>query len=323
MKFTELKKNLKTNTYNNLALLGNDDFLLNRSYELILASKSFEPNELNITAFGESIDGEEVVKACNTFPVFSEFKLVSVNLVGKADFTNQAAVLNYLKQPNPTTILVFGFGNNKQLAEPFLKLCELVDCNKLDERTIKLFLQNELSKFNKTMEDSALKLMCEYGLYNLTYLNSEMEKLVAYVGTRSTITTNDVQELVAKNLDYQVFDLTEALAKKQTERAMELLSDMKTKKENEKTLLPLIANHFRRLFLVGVSAGQSAAAMAKLLKVKEYAVTVSMQQSKLFSKRTLKQINDLCLELGFAVKNGDMLADYAISYLILQILNAN
>lgn len=319
MKFIELKKFLKQSVLLNSVLWGNDAFLLQKSVDLIRESQSFEPAELNEITFKEQIDGKTVVQALNTFPVMSEFKLVVVDLTKNASVANLDEIKSYLKSPNPSSILILIAGSDKALAEQFG--CEMVDCNKLSDAMVQTFVISELNKFGKTITTEALKTLCAFGVYNLTYITAELSKLIAYVGNKKEIVLSDVQEIATKNLEYQVFDLTESLAKQNAEKAYQILNEMLSKRENEKMILPLVYNHFRRLLFASLSVGDGVADMAKMLKVKEYAITKAKEQSKWFSQKKLKAINDLCLQLDFSVKNGDMLSENAISLLVLQILN--
>lgn len=321
MKFVELKKFLKQGFYNNYLLYGNDSYLLKKSYELIKESKNFEPELLNISVFTENIDGKEVVKALQTMPIMSEYRLVYVDLSGKTDFANSNEVINYFNNCNPNAILVINAGENKNIYDIFkVANLEVIDCNKLDEKILFAFILNEFKKANKTITPLAMKLLCEFCLYNLTNIVAEIAKLIAFVGERETVEENDVNLIVTKNVDYQIFDLTENLAKKDAQKVYSVLQEIRAKKDNEKLILPLIYSHFRRLLHTKLNS-ENLTETAKLLKVKEYAVSVALKQSKLFSQKMLKQINDLCLELDYAVKNGDMLNENAIEYLILQILN--
>ena len=58
-----------------------------------------------------------------------------------------------------------------------------------------------------------------------------------------------------------------------------------------------------------------------MLGVKEYAVKKGVEQSKLFTKRQLKDIVDSFAELDFETKSSDISLDNAIDYIVLKILN--
>lgn len=321
MKFVELKKSLRDKVLNSYLLVGNDAFLLQKSYELIKESLPLEPLDLNLIIFTENIDCKLVVKALETMPIFAEKKLVYVNFFAKVgELLNLQDLVKYLKNPNPSSVLVINAGNSKKELSSIVNLMEEVDCNKLNENVIAGFVNNELKKFNKTIAPQAMRKLCEFCIYDLTSINAEIHKLVSFVGSKNIIEEEDILQVVTKNLGYQIFDLTENLAKKNSDKVYELLKEIRSKKENEKMLLPLISNHFRRLLHVSLNYN-NLKNLPKLLKVKDYAVTVASNQAKLFTQRSLRKICDTALQLDFEVKSGEMLTESAVNFLILQILN--
>ena len=82
----------------------------------------------------------------------------------------------------------------------------------------------------------------------------------------------------------------------------------------------LIYKHFRRLFFVSITK-ESRSDLAKMLGVQEYAITKAQEQARLFSKRQLKEINDICIKLDYDLKNSNITVNNAIDLLVLKILN--
>ena len=149
MKFVELKKNLKTEIKNNYLLKGDDEYLLQHSYELIKNSCNIDFPELNLLVFKEEIDFENVVKALETLPVFVDKKLIYVKLSTK-DFKNEQKLEEYLKNYNSTSILVVSVGNTGYLKN-LEKHFEVIDCNRLSREVVFPFVVSELKKENKTI----------------------------------------------------------------------------------------------------------------------------------------------------------------------------
>lgn len=318
MKFVELKKSLKTEIKNNYILKGDDEYLLNHAYELIKDACHIDFPELNLLTFREDIDFEQVVKALETLPVFVERKLIYVKLSAK-DFKNEQKIEEYLKNYNSSSVFVVNVGNTGYL-KTYEKYFELVDCNRLTREVIFPFVVNELKKNNKSILKDACELLCDYCNCDLAKITNELSKCVSYIGDRESISVEDVRLLVGKSIEFQIYELTEALAKKNETKVYEILSVLKTKKEEYRGLLSLIYKHFRRLFLVGVST-ETKAEMSKMLGVHEYAVTKAMEQAKLFTKKQLKEINDICHTLDFDIKQSNITAENAIEFIILKILN--
>jgi len=318
MKFVELKKTLKTEIKNNYFLKGDDEYLLSHAYELIKDACNIDFPELNLIVFKEDVDFDNVVKALETLPMFVDRKLIYVKLTSK-DFKNESKLDDYLKNINPSSVLVVSVGNSGYL-KSIEKHFEVVDCNRLSREVVFPFVVNELKKSNKTINKDACECLCDYCNCDLAKITNELTKCVSYIGDREVITTDDVKLLVSKSVEFQIFELTEALAKKNTAKVYEILGVLKTKKDEYRGLLALIYKHFRRLFMVSI-ASENKAELSKMLGVHEYAITKSQEQARLFTKKQLKEINDICHKLDFDMKQSNMTPENAIDYIILKILN--
>lgn len=321
MKYVELKSSLKNNICNNYLLFGADEFLLNKSVELIFKALNINVVDMNYQKFlGESIDFDDVIKALDTMPVFDERKLVVVYLNVKTSVTNLNKLNNYLKSPNPQSVLVLVVGDNINDVKSIESRFEKVDCNRLSEDVVNKFVLNELKKANTNITVSALKTLNEYCVYDLTKIVNELSKLISYVNDKKLIEEQDVKLLVNKTLEFQIYELTENLAKKNKNRVFEILDILKSKKDVYRTIMPLIYNHFRRLFYVATSK-EAKSELGIMLGVKDYAITVAYKQSKMFTKVQLKNILNDMEQLDYELKTSAISNDLAIDYLVLKILN--
>jgi DNA polymerase-3 subunit delta len=149
----------------------------------------------------------------------------------------------------------------------------------------------------------------------------DIDKLVAFVGDKIEITVEDIKTLVNQSLEYKIFELTDALSKKDSNKVFAIIEDMKGKKEEYKTLPALIYSHFRRLFMIAINKSATNYELSQMLGIKEFAVKMSQNQVGLFSKSSLKKINDLCSKLDFDLKQSNISIDNYINVLILTILN--
>lgn len=318
MKFVELKRTLKDKIENCYLLKGDDPFLLDRSYSLIYDALNMSMDDLNVSKFSEQVDFEDVIKALNTLPVFVKYRLVYVKLSSK-DFKNEKQFGAYFESVNPTSVLVVDEGNDDFL-KSFAKEFTLVDCNRLSKEIVFPFVASELKKYGKTISKPACELLCDYTNNDLSKINNELIKLAGYIGDRDEISVDDIEKMVTKSTEFQIFELTEALARKNSKKVYDILEVMKSRKDEFRTLHPLIYKHFRRLFFVSITS-ETKADLAKMLGVQEYAITKSQEQAKLFTKRQLKEINDICIQLDYDLKNSNITVNNAIDLLVLKILN--
>ena len=324
MKFEELKLSLKEKINYVYVLSGVDEYLLSSSYNLICKYSGVVYEDLNIIQFSEGvIDCDDVVRALNTMPVFSDKKIVYLDLrmSKKSELKNVKKLNDYLESPNDMAILVVNLGASDEDFGLEKKLLNFVDCNRLDIKIVQAKINAVLKGHGKAIESSAMVLLIEYCLGDLAKILVECSKLVAFVGERETISSSDIKEIVTRSVEYQIFELTESLAKKNSTRVFAILQELKAKKDEYKMLPALIYSHFRRLFQVSLNQKISNAEIAKMLGIKESAVKMTQNQVKLFSKSALKKINKLCTDLDYDLKQSNISLENAIDLIVLSILN--
>ena len=322
MKFEELKNNLKSKIEPAYLLMGVDEFLLSSAYNLIVKYSGMQMEDLNLIKFGEGIiDMKDVVRALNTLPVFCDKKIVylDIRMSKLNELKNIKDLQEYLECPNMSSVLIVNLGSND--IKFIDKNIESIDCNRLGINIVSLKIKQIANMSNKNISEETIKLLYDYTLGDLAKITVELNKLISYVGGKDSIEISDIKELVTPSLEYQVFELTDALAKKNSIRVYQIISDMKAKKDEFRTLPAIIFSHFRRLFMVALNQDKNRMELSKLLGVKEYAVKMSMQQAGLFSKSQLKKINELLSQVDFDLKQSNMSIDNAVGLIVLKILN--
>ena len=322
MKFEELKNNLKSKIEPAYLLMGVDEFLLSSAYNLIVKYSGMQMEDLNLIKFGEGIiDMKDVVRALNTLPVFCDKKIVylDIRMSKLNELKNIKDLQEYLECPNMSSVLIVNLGSND--IKFIDKNIESIDCNRLGINIVSLKIKQIANMSNKNISEETIKLLYDYTLGDLAKITVELNKLISYVGDKDSIEISDIKELVTPSLEYQVFELTDALAKKNSIRVYQIISDMKAKKDEFRTLPAIIFSHFRRLFMVALNQDKNRMELSKLLGVKDYAVKMSMQQAELFSKSQLKKINELLSQVDFDLKQSNMSIDNAVGLIVLKILN--
>ena len=323
MKFEELKNSLKEKIYPAYLLYGVDEFLLSSAYNLIIKYSQVEMQELNLLKFVEGvIDCDDVVRGLNTMPIFSNKKAVYLDLrmAKKSDVKNIKILNEYLQNPNKSAILIVNIGDDCDIEIDKNKFID-VDCNKLDYKIISLKIKAELKKYNKNIDDSSIQLLSDYCIGDLSKILIECQKLVAFVGEKENITSLDIKEIVSRSLEYQIYELTDGLSRKDSKKVFTIINDIENKKDEYKSLPSLIFAHFRRLFHISINKDLTNFELAKMLGIKEYAVKMSQKQVGLFSKSSLKKINDLCIKLDYDLKQSNITIENMVNLIILTILN--
>ena len=289
---------------------GEDILLYDKALELIKDACNLQLEEFNFIKFDEdSFNGDAVIDTLQTLPMGSEKKIVLLKNVTKLSEDFKKKLISYLKNPVLSSCLViFDFFNKFDFI-----ISEKVSAKRLDEKSLAEIIEKEITDSGKLIKKDAVELLISYCCDYYSLIHNELQKLKSC--NRDVIETRDIENMVTREVEYTVFELTEALSKKDADKAVSLLNLM----DKDTKTFSLIANHFRRLFFVSISK-ESDADLSKLLGVKEFAVVKARQLAKNFSKIQLKNIYELLDDVDFYIKNGEMQIENALYYLIFGIL---
>lgn len=309
-----LKNRLKNGIENFYLVEGDDYFLFDKALSMIKNASQIQLEEFNISKFDDdNFSGKAVVDSTQVLPLSSEKRIVVVKDVTKVSENDIKQLKSYLENPVESTVLVI-----LDSADKFSSLKgygQFVDAKRMDRNLASAVIVNALAKQGKQISGEALATLLDYCNGYLTRVMNELDKLVFYDVTNPLITKDLVEKLVHKDTDFVVFELTEALGKRDVSKAIKLLSAM----VKEQGTLGLITNHFRRLFFISISDLDNAR-LAQTLGVKEYAIVKQREQLHNFSKMQLKKIYALLEEVDYKIKSGQMLSENALYFLVFSIL---
>lgn len=97
----------------------------------------------------------------------------------------------------------------------------------------------------KSMPADALASIVERTGFSMRSLESEIEKLLLYVGPRPTITIADVMEVLSTSREANVFDLTNAISSRDAARALRAFRSLMAQREPIAPILSVLAGEIR------------------------------------------------------------------------------
>ena len=275
-------------------LTGDDSFVVKSAVNMFSVFTG-EFRDLNFTFFGKDASISEVIAALLTPPMFSEYRVVCVN-----DYTGDLKqIKEYLKNPSSTSVLLFT-GALTPNFNGIIPLCEIVDCNRLEKSYLEGWVVRKAASQKISVSQKAASLLVEYCNRDMNSVYNELVKLMDYA--EGAIDESDVKELVSPQIEYKVFELSEAIAEKNADKAVELVNLMLAENNSAVSLMGMLFNHFRRLLFVSLNPKSDT--LSSDLKVKEYAVKVALRQAAKFSPRRLKAVFDRLNSLDVSVKAG-------------------
>lgn len=316
MKFEELKQNLKSNILSVYYVYGEDEYLKTNAINLICEAVNRCDKLNTFTMQSDEVDAKNLIDTCNTFGFFGKKVVILKDSDSKKNASIVNALKSYIKNPNANTVLVIVELYDNSGLSVFKDLVTNVDCSRLNPELLKKWISNKIKGKCNIMTD-ALATLIDYTNGYLYKINLELDKLISYCG--DVIKKEDVENLVTKDLEYNVFEFTESLGKGNKERALVIFNSMMDDKKSAPMVLNLISAHFRRLFYVAITK-LSLEEIANYLAIKTFAVKKLYEQSRQFSPVILKNIVEKCEELDSGIKTGVYNYNSATNYLVNFIL---
>ena len=321
MKFKDLKKSLSETLERIYLVEGEDAFLRDTAVRLI-KQKALQEPDLNLTnLYGQDIkaDPEQLLTATESYPFLSERRYVVLrDYYPNATELKNKAIKKVFLDPSETTVLIIV---NEQKCENLKKLdtVTFVDCYKAEEEVIVSYLKRRALDEGVLITNGAIKLVLEYSNMDMTRISGEIEKLITFVGKNAEITEETVDLLVSKSQDFQVYELTEAIGKRDYGKSFEILSELLNKNQDKQRLFISVYYHFRRLLHVAVS-GATNQELATALETKDFVIKKAREQAKRFTPKRLKQICDKLSYYDGAFKSGELSVDTALWNSILNTM---
>lgn len=207
-----------------------------------------EERDFNLTIlYGPQTTGEDVVNAARRYPMMAERQVV---VVREAQTLLHREVLSYyVQKPMSTTILVFCHKNGTldgrtTLAKDIQKIGIVFESNKLYERELPAFAEGYVRRKGSQMTPEACQILCEHVGADLNRLAGELDKLILAVGEGRCIEPQDIQDHIGISKEYNVFELSAALAVKDIVKANRIVKYFESNPKNF-ALQPLLATLFK------------------------------------------------------------------------------
>ncbi len=321
MKYIELKSSLKNSLDNCYLISGDDRYLCFDALKKITDRAGIMIADMNsVTLSGDSVSAKDIVSSCNIYPFGDNYRLVVVkNFMGTSKEEIET-LKGYFNSPLSSTVLVL-FCPEKPENYRGMSDITLVDCSKIETKVIAAFIKNKLAAADISSSDVAIEKLIMFCSSDMTRINSELEKLIAYTAESKIITPEIISEFVTEDKEYQVFELAQFIAKGDSKSAINLVDSFMVKAGGGLQVLAPLYSNYRRALYVAINKDKSLSEIANSLGVKEYAIKMLKPQTEIFSAKKLKQIIDMIAGYERKIKLGQIKENVAIKTIVFSILN--
>lgn len=316
-------------------VLGTEKFLQDQvRTEILKKIKIDGEDDLNFLSFDmENSNIDEVVAEAETLPFFGDQRLVFIEnpyfLTGEKGTNgvdqNMDLLVNYLKEPLETTVLVVfapyeKLDERKKVTKQLKKTAIIIDVKQLDEKAVRQYLLNTLENSEIKMDRQAIDLFLRLTDLDLSKMMRELQKILLYGQEQEVITVKEIEQLVPKTLEHNLFDMTQYILSGRTEQALRLFQDLVTQGEETIKINAILLSQIR-LFLQTkflVKIGYQQANIAETLKIHPYRVKLAMQEVRKFDEQTLRRLFDELVEMDYEIKSGQIEKELSFQLFVLK-----
>jgi DNA polymerase-3 subunit delta len=208
-------------------LFGDDYFLLQSTLKsLETTAASFITSDFDKeTFYGDTRTLSEALEFASAFPFGSEKKLIIFRQFEKVK--DKKLLKDYAESPIDFTILVFLHdGQISSLdSEPYKTLNKnnfIFEAKELRGKNLLKWLIKHVETLGKTISEENAQVLIDISGENRSMLEGQLEKIITYMNSENEITFNHVNALSTKLKQYTIFDLQNAIGKKEKNKALEI-----------------------------------------------------------------------------------------------------
>ena len=305
--------------------------IIRKHLNKILKDRLGEPDNFNVVKLDfEESPIEEILYEASSLPLGYEKKAVVVDnaefLTKEADPKIEAKVLEMLQKSTNDIDLIFILRNNKinKSGEIFNyvkdngQVLEFVSISK-DEWPI--YIRRYFKNKNIEITSEAVSELSERVNGDLTLFLNEAEKLCLY---KNSITLADVNMMVAKPLENDAFEISNALFKGDNGAAIACYRDLKlVDPKVEQQLIPMLASQFRFMSQVCYldSKGLDKDDISRELNASPGRVKITLRNSRNISRKQIANLLDKLYNLDLQIKSGHIDRSYGLELFLINFPN--
>ena len=279
---------------------------------------------------GEELDFDKFKQEALTVPFLGEKKFIIITNVTKNRAISKD-LLEFLKtrEKELENMLMFIETYEDKKSEPanalykYLKTQKFTwELNLLENYELEKWLTDYLKSKKADFDPKIIRQLIALVGNDLSQLTNEADKLMAFK-KGNKITAEDVKLLVSAKFEDNIFNLTDAIAYKNSKLALKLISDQLKSGSAPLQIHAMITRQFKIILKVKskmkeISGYPNQMQIATEIGEHPYVVKKAIEQSRGFTTEKLIKINQTLLDIESQLKNGAKNPELLFDLLVLK-----
>ena len=229
-----------------------------------------------IVLYGRDVDIDTVATHAKSFSMMGGYMVVIVKEA--QDLKNIEDFEKYLEAIPPTTILVFNYKYKKldkrrALAKKIDKMGVLFESKKLYDSNIPGWIQSYLKEKGYAITPKATQMITDFLGNDLHKVRNELDKLIVALPKQRKIDDIDVERNIGISKDFNVFELQNAIGRRDVFKAMQIVQHFGESKDNPLLLTAIsLYGYFTKILKLHYATDKSQSGLAAALGVNPYFV---------------------------------------------------
>src|SRR5690606_31311919 len=188
------------------------------------AQKGFDQTVL----YGKDTDFTTIVSAAKRYPMMSDYQVIVVKEAQNLKWKEDELLTAYLENPMRSTVLVLAYKHGKfdkrrKVYKAAGKAGVILESPKLYDDKVAPWITAYVKDKGWRIHPQAAAMMAEYLGADLSKVVNELDKLMLNVPAGQEISTQDIERNIGISKDFNVFELTTALAKRDAAKAFRIV----------------------------------------------------------------------------------------------------
>ena len=288
---------------------GEDSFSIDTSVnELNAALKPFLASDFDKEIFyADEKPLSEVIDFATVFPFGSEKKFIIYKEFEKS--RDKKSLQSYIESPAEFTVLLIIHNGSIQNADTVLyrTLLEknfIYEAKELKGNNLINWLVDYCEANKKALNSENAQMIVDIVGENRSMLEAQLDKIITFIGDKSEITLEDIRALSSSLKEYSIFDLQDAVGKKDKARAMKLAFNLLEKGQEPTFIIHMLTRYFTGLARVNEMTEQKLNdyAAARIVGTHPYYYRDYKQARRAYSDRDIFQASRALLKADLTIK---------------------
>lgn len=250
----------------------------------------------------------DILNEVNYIDLFNDKKLIIVSNFSfkKIKDKDEKEFIRYIDNMNDNIIILkcidSSLDERRTLTKKLREKCKIEELKKMDYKSLHEYITNMFISENKKITYNQVKEILIRSEYNDDFAINECKKLLLYKFDEEVITDEDIDKVISKNPEKELFTLSDAVMKKNINQIFTSYNILISSNIEPIVIIDSLAKQFRTLYQVkGLKNKMSEREISSLLSLNPYVVKKSLENVNNYNNEeildNLYKLSDLDIDI--------------------------